>query len=117
MLRLEPTDNRSFQKDDEYTASVIPMDVRALQNPVARDRVFAAIRNVGRPNALAFATYLAKQRRPSRVLGSLGEPLGAVVNVDRNRVDATGRHIVRGLFRYEAKRPLAKGADILEVIS
>ena len=105
--------NRSFQKDDDYTASVIPMDIRALSNPVARQRVLTVIRSMGRPNAAGFIAYLARQRSPSRVLGATGEPLGALVDVDRSRVDATVRHIVRGLFRYEAKRSLPLSADIL----
>jgi hypothetical protein len=46
------------------------------------------------------------------VLGSDGKPLGQIIEVDQNRLHATGERIVRGLYFLEAKRPVASGAKI-----
>lgn len=102
--------NRSFQKNDDYTASVIAQDVRAFGNRTARARMEVLTRALARPDAAGFAAYLKGQTTSTRVLGVDGQPLGAMI--DRERVDATGEHIVRGLFFYEAKKVVSATATV-----
>jgi hypothetical protein len=104
--------NRSFQKDDDYTASVLSRDVRAMGNPIAQTRLDAVTRALARPDAAGFAAYLQRQSVPTQVLGVDGRPWGTMLDVDRRRVDNTGEHIARGLFYYDAKTPVSPTATV-----
>ena len=104
--------NRSFKSDDDYTASVLSQDVRARENQVARARLDTVTRALDHPNAARFAAYLRRQSIDTRVLGVDGRPWGTMLDVDRQRVDNTGEHIARGLFYYEARKPVSSTATV-----
>jgi len=106
--------NEGFKADDEYARTVIGLDVRASKNTAAQSNLPAIIRSLQRPDARGFAEYIASQSTPSAILGPDGNPLGQTIDVDRKRVDASGAHLVRGLFFIEMKRPLPEHA-ILKV--
>jgi hypothetical protein len=102
--------NASFQKDDEYTRTVISLDVRASKNLDVQLKLPAILRSLKKPNARAFAEYLASQTAASAVVAPDGAPMGQIVNVDRARVNATGARIIRGLYFVEMGRPLTPNA-------
>src|SRR2546427_8377223 len=64
------TCNKSFQKDDEYTRTMLAVDVRASKNTAAQSNLPAVLRSLQRPNARGFAEYLAKQANSRRQAGS-----------------------------------------------
>src|SRR5262249_40562362 len=80
--------NKSFQADDEYTRFVVTIDFRAQKNPAAQLKLPAVLRSLQRPQAKHFSDYLLKQMSLSIVLGADGNPLGQVVEVEQNRVNA-----------------------------
>ncbi|MEK7992249.1 MAG: hypothetical protein AAB403_00440 [Planctomycetota bacterium] len=102
--------NASFQLDDEYTRTVVSMDVRASKNHDAQSQLPAIIRSLQRPNAKAFADYLTSQMAATRILAPDGVPMGQAIEVDRRRVHATGARIIRGLFYVEKGKPVPPGA-------
>lgn len=108
--------NQGFKLDDEYTRTVIGLDVRASKNAAAQFNLPAIIRSLQRPDAKGFADYIASQTSASAVLGPDGNPLGQMIEPDRKRVDNSGARIIRGLYFIEMKRPLPKHA-ILKVAS
>ncbi len=63
--------NKSFQKDDEYTRTMLAMDVRASKNADAQSNLPAVFRSLQRPDARGFAEYLAKQADRSTILGHI----------------------------------------------
>lgn len=102
--------NESFQKDDEYTRSVVSLDVRASKNTDVQLKLPAILRSLQRPNARAFAEYLASQTTTSAIVGQDGAPMGQIIDVDRARVNATGSRIIRGLYFVEMGRPITLNA-------
>jgi hypothetical protein len=99
-------------KDDEYTRTVVALDVRAAKNSVARQKLPAIIRSLQRPTARAFADYLASQSSRTRILGLDGTPMGQRLRVDGQRVNKTGEHIMLGLYFIERGRPIPKSAEV-----
>jgi hypothetical protein len=61
----------------------------------------AILRSFQRPQTKAFSLYLLRQMNDTRILGADGNPMGQELEVDRKRIDATGRRIVRGLYYIE----------------
>jgi hypothetical protein len=104
--------NESFMKDDEYTRTVIALDVRAAKNSVAKEKLPAVIRSLQRTDAKGFADYLARQSRFSTILGPDGAPMGQTIEVDRGRVNKTGARIMRGLYFTETGKPIPKNARV-----
>lgn len=104
--------NQSFQKDDEYTRTVISLDVRASKNCDVRSKLPAIMRSLQRPNAKAFLEYLASQTTASTILGHGGTPMGQVVDVYHARVNATGTRIIRALHFFETGEPLTRDAVV-----
>ena len=101
------TCNQSFQKDDEYTRTLLSVDVRASRNSAARSNLPAVSRSLQRPDARGFVEYLASQTTQSTVLGPDGSPIGQVIELDKSRVNRTGQRIVRALHFVEVGTPLA----------
>jgi hypothetical protein len=62
------TCNQSFQKDDEYTRTMLSIDVRAAKNPTAQSNLPAVLRSLQRPDARGFAEYLTSTAESSTVL-------------------------------------------------
>jgi hypothetical protein len=100
------TCNASFQKDDEYTRLVAATAERASENDDAKSKLPAIRRSLERPDGKGFMEYLARQTSPSTVLGPDGKPMSDVIDVDRQRVNATEERIIRGLFFIEMKELL-----------
>jgi hypothetical protein len=93
--------NKSFQADDEYTRFVVTIDFRAQKNATAQLKLPAVLRSLQRPKAKPFSEYLLNQMSSSIVLGADGNPMGQLVEVEKNRIDATGARLVRGLYYVE----------------
>jgi hypothetical protein len=72
----------------------------------------AIIRSLQRPEAKKFANYLAGQSNLSSILGADGRPMGRYFEPDRNRMNATGERIVRGLYFVEVGQPLPTSKQI-----
>jgi hypothetical protein len=104
--------NKSFKADDEYTRTVIGLDVRASQNSAAQYNLPAIIRSLQRPNAKGFAEYIARQTSATAILAPDGNPIGETIDADRKRIDSTGAHIIRGLYFIEMKRPMPEHATL-----
>lgn len=102
--------NQSFQKDDEYTRTLLSIDVRASKNTAVQSNLPAVLRSLQRPNAAAFVEYLAKQTNYSTILGQDGSPIGQVIELDKSRVERTGQRLVRALCFAEIGTPLAASA-------
>ena len=102
--------NQSFQKDDEYTRTMLCIDVRSSNNSAAQSNLPAVLRSLQKPNARAFAEYLAKQADNSAILGQDESPMGQVIELDRSRVNRVGERFVRALYFTETGTPLPVGA-------
>jgi hypothetical protein len=100
--------NKSFQADDEYTRFVVTIDFRAQKNSTAQLKMPAVLRSLQRPQAKPFSEYLLKQMSYSIVLGADGNPMGHVVEVEKNRIDATGARLIRGLHYVERRERLGQ---------
>src|SRR5437867_4223206 len=87
--------NKSFQKDDEYTRTVLCLDERAKSHDEAKAKLPAVMRSLERPTAKAFADYLSSQWMETKVLSSDGFPI-MQMELDNQRVNATGSRIMRG---------------------
>ena len=106
------TCNKSFQKDDEYTRTMLAVDVRASKNAAAQSNLPAVLRSLQRPDARGFAEYLAKQANSSVILGQDGSPMGQVFELDKARVNKTGERLIRAVYFIETGTPVPSGAMI-----
>ena len=104
------TCNQSFQKDDEYTRTLLSIDVRASKNPSAQSNLPAVLRSLQRPDARGFVEYLASQTNQSTILSPDGSPMGQVIELDQSRVNRAGQRIVRALYFSEMGTPLPGGS-------
>jgi hypothetical protein len=104
--------NQSFQKDDEYTRTIASLDLRASKNPTAQSKLPVISRALRRPTAKGFAEYLASQTTTTTILNHRGSPLGQITSVDRERVNATGIRMIRGLHFFETRNILPFDATI-----
>jgi hypothetical protein len=103
--------NKGFQADDEYTRTVLGLDIRAASHRAVISNLPAIIRSLERPDARGFANYLASKSRPTNVLAWNGNPIVSM-EIDRERVNRTGLHIMRGLYYVEFRRPIPPDAAI-----
>lgn len=104
--------NKKFQKDDEYTRTVIALDFRAARNSAAQSRLPKIFRSLQRPQARGFSEYLRSQLKKSDLVDSLGRPLGIRAEVDRSRIEATGERIAKGLHFHFGGQPLPRDAQV-----
>jgi hypothetical protein len=104
--------NKSFQKDDEYTRTMLAIDVRASKNADAQSNLPAVFRSLQRPDARGFAEYLAKQADTSTILGQDGSPMGQVFDLDKERTNRTGERFVRALYFVETGTPVPSHAKV-----
>lgn len=89
--------NRAFQHDDDYTRNVLALDLRAQRNQTARAKLPTIFRSLQRPEAARFRNSFLSGMKPSSLVDAQGQPLGSVFSPDVSRVEATGKHIARGL--------------------
>lgn len=104
--------NQSFQKDDEYTRTMLCIDVRASKNTVAQSNLPVVLRSLQRPNARAFAEYLTKRAESSMVLGQDGSPMGQAFELDKARVNRTGERLLRAFYFTEMRTPIPRDAVV-----
>jgi hypothetical protein len=104
--------NASFQVDDEYTRLVLSIDVRAAKQHDVQSKLPAIVRSLQRPDAKAFADYLTRRMTETKILAADGTPMGSTLEVDRERINATGERMVRGLFFIEMGKPLSPTAHV-----
>jgi hypothetical protein len=103
--------NTGFQADDEYTRTVLGLDIRAASHRAIISNLPAIIRSLERPNARAFANYLASKSQPMNMVAWNGDPIISM-EVDRERVNRTGLHIMRGLYYVAFRRPIPSDAAV-----
>lgn len=104
--------NRSFKADDEYTRTVLALDIRANWNNAAQCNLPAIVRSLQRPNARGFAEYLGQQSRTMKTLAPDGNHMIAI-QTDQERANRSGMHILRGLYFHETgKRLCGSTADV-----
>ena len=106
------TCNQSFQKDDEYTRTMLCIDVRAAKNPTAQSNLPAVVRSLKRPDARSFAEYLGRRAESSIVLGQDGFPLGQAFELDKTRVNRTGERLVRAFHLVEMGTPVPRNKTV-----
>lgn len=104
--------NQSFQKDDEYTRTMLCIDVRNAKNAAAQFNLPAVLRSLQKPNAQAFAAYLAGKAEKSIVLGQDGAPMGQIFELDKVRANRTGRRFIQALYYHETGTALPSSAVI-----
>ena len=103
--------NESFKKDDEYTRTVVALDVRAASHPDVIGSLSKMMRSLQYPEARGFAQSLGRASTPSTLFGPNGVRL-AKLTQNGSRINATGLHIVRGLYYLERGKVIAKDAAI-----
>ena len=106
------TCNQSFQKDDEYTRTMLSIDVRAAKNPTAQSNLPAVLRSLQRPDARGFAEYLTRTAESSTVLGQDSLPLGQAFELDKTRVNQTGERLVRAFHFVEMGTPVPRNKTV-----
>jgi hypothetical protein len=104
--------NSSFMKDDEYTRSVLTLDVRASTNADAQSNLPNVLRSLRRPDARGLTEYLISKTEKSTLLGPDGAPWSDVIEIDRKRINACGARMIRGLFFIEMRKPLSQAAVV-----
>lgn len=102
--------NTSFKKDDEYTRSVLAVDIRANWNYAAQSNMPNIVRSLERPNATGFANYLVSQSNRMNVLAPNGLPV-MTIDIDKQRTNSTGWHMMRGLYFRETGKPIPVDAE------
>jgi hypothetical protein len=103
--------NKSFKRDDEYTRSVLAVDIRASHNKAAQFNLAAIRRSLEKPEARAFADYLTRQSRRMNILSPTGLPM-VEISTDKQRVNNTGLHIMRGLYFIETGKVVPPDASL-----
>ena len=106
--------NRSFMLDDEYTRVILASDIRANWNYAAQSNLPAIMRSLQRPNARGFAEYVSQQSRLMGVLTPSGMTVTSV-QIDRQRINSSGLHVLRGLYFHETGTRLCGASAIVQV--
>jgi HNH endonuclease len=104
--------NRGFQKNDDYTRTVVALDLRAQQNAAAVSHLPDIFHSLVRPEAAGFRARILQQMSSTQVLDHMGRPLGSRVSVERKRIDATGERLMRGLHFFEGRQPLSTDSKV-----
>jgi hypothetical protein len=102
--------------DDEYTRAVLATDIRANWNYAAQSNLPVIIRSLQRPTARGFAQYLSQQSHPMNVLAPNGVPVVGI-EIDRQRINRSGLHMLRGLYFRETGKRLCGTSAIVQVQS
>src|ERR1035441_9629184 len=63
------------------------------------------------PAGRRFSQYLGRHVSPSAIFGANGVPIGRMTQ-DYRRLNATGEHLIHGLYFVERSRPIRKDAAI-----
>ena len=104
--------NGSFKADDEYTRTVLTLDIRANWNYAAQSNLPAIMRSLQRPDARGFADYIGRQSHVMKILAPNGNQV-VTVQTDQQRVNGSGMHMLRGLYYHETgKRLCGSSADV-----
>jgi hypothetical protein len=103
--------NQSFKADDEYTRTVLAVDIRANWNHAAQFNLPAILRSLQRPDARGFAEFLRSQSNATRILSAAGVPYFAI-ELDNQRVKNAGLHILKGLYFRETRKRLPEYAKV-----
>ena len=101
--------NSSFKRDDEYTASVLAVDIRANFNYAAQVNIPIILRSLQKPAARGFSNYLSTQGKRLPIVTSTGMAITGTV-LDNDRINHTGRHIALGLYFRQFAYPLPSNA-------
>ena len=104
--------NQSFQKDDEYTRFMTSVDIRSASQSTVQTNLPSILRSIQRPESAKFTSYLLRQSQPSTILGADGQPLGQYFEPDSDRMIATGKRMVRGLYFFETGQPLPTSLEV-----
>jgi len=91
---------------------MLSIDVRNSKNPAVQFNLPAVLRSFQRPSAQAFAAYLASKAEKSIVLGHDGAPMGQMFELDKLRVNRTGRRFIEALYYRETGTALPSSAVI-----
>ncbi len=103
--------NQSFKADDEYTRTILALDLRATWNYAAQCNLPRIIRSLKRPSAKDFVNYLARQCVAARIVTPSGAEIQAI-RADTGRINRTGMHIMRGLYFRESHKSLSSRAVV-----
>jgi hypothetical protein len=74
------------------------------------------MRSLQRPNARAFLEYVGQQLERTRILWPSGEPMVTLL-MDEQRVNASGMHIIRGLYFHQTRKRLSGSSADVQVAS
>lgn len=77
--------NQGFQKDDEYTRTVVLMDIRVAEVPAAKDKMPSLLRSFERPQSEGFIRYLASQIEPGVLYGPDGKRIDKLKRDESDR--------------------------------
>jgi hypothetical protein len=88
------------------------VDLKSSSHPAVQNNMPAILRSLQRPESQRFASYLMGQSQRTVVLGSDGMPMGLYFEPESDRMNATGRHIVRGLYFVETGQPFPASLQI-----
>jgi hypothetical protein len=94
---------RSCHRGARHT---VALDLRAHGNRTAATKLSSVFRSLQRPEASRFREAFLSKLTPSSIVDSEGTPIGSVFKVDVLRIDATGKHIARGLYFHFGGAPL-----------
>jgi hypothetical protein len=86
--------NAGFKSDDEYTRTILGLDIHAGSHRAVISNLPAIVRSLDKPNARGFLKYLASQSKSTGILAWNGSPIVSI-EVDQERINRTGLHIVR----------------------
>jgi hypothetical protein len=73
------------------------MDLRVAEVPAAKEKIPSLVRSFERPQSQGFSQYLASQIEPGTLYGPNGRTIDKLKR-DESRTDATGLHILKGLY-------------------
>jgi hypothetical protein len=103
--------NQAFKADDEYTRTLLAVDIRATWNNAAQVNLPAIMRSLQRRDAQGFAALIARQSSSMGIVTPSGSPID-IIEPDRERINRTGLHILRGLYFRETGQPLPASATV-----
>jgi hypothetical protein len=103
--------NQAFKADDEYTRTVLALDIRATWNNAAQVNLPAIMRSLQRRDAQGFAALIRQQSSSMGIVTPSGSPIN-IIEPERERINHTGLHILRGLYFRETGHPLPASATV-----
>ena len=103
--------NQGYKADDEYTRAALALDVRAASHRDVIGSLSTFLRSLQYPEGRRFSQYLGRNMNLTTIFGANGAPIGRMTQ-DYRRLNATGEHLIRGLYFVERSRPIRKDAAI-----